>query len=356
MNYAVPMSKRAEELLLEVQRLARLPDVVRLESAPRPSVCLTVPLSIQVPAQSCASHAQQGAVPRLASPPLRGRPSSGGPMRTHERTSQLGIDAKRPPVYMAAAPSRLSSSRPFQGLTDHSGYLPRASPPLHFTMPPAYSNRMWSQMVLLPLSPLPPLPPLPPPPLPPPQQPQLPQQPQQPQMPQLRPPQGSHGSILTPHAADPVDGNDDADGLGGGPGRDQPLQLSSSSSTINLARDENDEEAAEFLLSLSPAIGAHALSAKALSASVSLLNTPDLSVFYSPRYNDPLLGSSSPLPNLACGDALPSPLGLGARYESGASSATSSSLDHSPTPTTQQVMAMAPPRAQGWGASERTRR
>ena len=346
--------------MLEVQRLARLPDVARLESAPRLSVGLTAPLSTQVPAA-------QGAVPRLASPPLRGRPSSGGPMRTHERTSQLALDAKRPPVYMAAAPSRLSSSRPFQGLTDHSGYLPRASPPLHFTMPPAYSNRMWSQMVLLPLSPLPPLPPLPPPPLPPPQQPplpqlpppqqpQLPQQPQQPQMPQLRPPQGSHGSILTPHAADPVDGNDDADGLGGGPGRDQPLQLSSSSSTINLARDENDEEAAEFLLSLSPAIGAHALSAKALSASVSLLNTPDLSVFYSPRYNDPLLGSSSPLPNLAYGDALPSPLGLGARYESGASSATSSSLDHSPTPTTQQVMASAPPRAQGWGASERTRR
>ena len=348
--------------MLEVQRLARLPDVARLESAPRLSVGLTAPLSTQVPAA-------QGAVPRLASPPLRGRPSSGGPMRTHERSSQLALDAKRPPFYMAAAPSRLSSSRPFQGLTDHSGYLPRASPPLHFTMPPAYSNRMWSQMVLLPLSPLPPLPPLPPPPLPPqqppplpqlppPQQPQLPQQPQQPQMPQLRPPQGSHGSILTPHAADPVDGNDDADGLGGGPGRDQPLQLSSSSSTINLARDENDEEAAEFLLSLSPAIGAHALSAKALSASVSLLNTPDLSVFYSPRYNDPLLGSSSPLPNLAYGDALPSPLGLGARYESGASSATSSSpyLDQSPTPTTQQVMASAPPRAQGWGASERTRR
>jgi len=342
--------------MLEVQRLARLPDVARLESAPRLSVGLTAPLSTQVPAA-------QGAVPRLASPPLRGRPSSGGPMRTHERTSQLALDAKRPPVYMAAAPSRLSSSRPFQGLTDHSGYLPRASPPLHFTMPPAYSNRMWSQMMLLPPPPLPP-PQLPPPQLPPlPPLPPLQQLPQLPQLPQLRPPQGSHGSILTPHAADPVAGNDDADGLGGGPGRDQPLQLSSSSSTINLARDENDEEAAEFLLSLSPAIGAHALSAKALSASVSLLNTPDLSVFYSPRYNDPLLGSSSPLPNLAYGDALPSPLGLGARYESGASSATSSSpyldagaLGHSPTPTTQQVMAMAPPRAQGWGASERTRR
>jgi hypothetical protein len=87
MNYAVPsMSKRAEELMLEVQRLARLPDVARLESAPRLSVGLTAPLSTQVPAA-------QGAVPRLASPPLRGRPSSGGPMRTHERTSQLALDA-----------------------------------------------------------------------------------------------------------------------------------------------------------------------------------------------------------------------------------------------------------------------
>ena len=156
--------------------------------------------------------------------------------------------------------------------------------------------------------------------------------------------------MLTPHAADPDARNDDANGLGGGPGRDQPLQLSSSSSTINLARDENDEEAAEFLLSLSPGKVASSLSASALSASVSLLNTPDLSVFSSPRFNDPLPGVSPPLPGY--GAALPSPLGLGARYESGASSAT----NFTPTPTTQQVMAMAPPRASGWGVSERTAR
>ncbi len=372
-NLPEPLSRRAEEIMLEVQRLARQPEVARLESAPRLTSCLPrAPMSAQ--AQLCANsfalHSQQGAVPRLASPPMRGRPSSGGPIRNQQRNSHPTHAARPyvsaqmpPPSRRASAPAAAAAAKPpFHGLTTHPMYSPhlieprRASPPcelLEFALP--QTNQIYlpqagvQVMSRLPTSPQQQLQPCDPQPCGPcTRQPQQQQQPQQQPQPQPQPSAFTFGPPLGAPA--PAAAGDNADvGVGDGLGDDQPLQLCDSSSTIHLPRDEKDAEAAEFLLSLSPGKGAHAL-----SASVSLLNTPDLSVFDSPRCPNPLPMLSPRLPANGFEAALPSPLGLGARYAS-ASAPTSAASSYDSrverTPSTQQ--AMAPARASGWGANDR---
>jgi len=357
--------RRADQLMQEVERLARQPQGTRLESAPRltsmgtsqlgsmqlgsmqmggsldpcPRLSHSNPVAAQLP---MTMHPQQSAMPRLASPPMRGRPSSGGSGGAMRSTQQQRAQQFHVSPYGMAPHSRprvAPNDIPFQGLLPTSSSQQGLRNGQNGSAPSLFSRLGGLSSTGLPPPPLEmeelslPVAPVRLRPT------EEEQQQQQPAIAQ---------SLSQLH--EPLHLHTDTD-----TGKDRPFQPCGSEGTISLARDEKDAEAAEFLLSLSPGGSCRsAVDSSTLTDCVSLLNTPDLSAFQRTPHGSelPLLSPALPLQSLLALPSplgsrlsLPSPLGFGAKLSSTPSSAMPR-VER--TPSMPEALGLP-----GWGAGDR---